>query len=63
MTTAHFFHSSDQNIIEIYQIVISTKVANLTKRVVRCIVDLTMIAKKKTTIKEGCKCKTRQGVF
>ena len=47
MTTAPLLHSGNKDIDKIRQIVNSTEVANLAKRAVAAIADLTMMAKKK----------------
>ena len=47
ITTAPLLHSGNKDIKEIQQIVTSTEEANLAKRVVEVIADLTMIIKKK----------------
>lgn len=47
MTIAPFFYFDSKNFKEIQQIIISTKVANIVKKVVKAIINLAIIAKKK----------------
>ena len=47
MTTASLLYSDNKNLEEIQEIVKSSKVANLVKRVVKVTMDLTLLAKKK----------------
>lgn len=55
MTTAPFLHSSNKDIKEIQQIVISTELVNLAKHTVGAIANLTIIVKKKKLEKSKLK--------
>ena len=62
MTTALLLHLGDKNLEEIQQIIISIKAANLAKRAVRAIADLTLIVKKKQ-LERATKLKPREEYF
>lgn len=46
MTTTSFLHLSNKELEKIQQIVTSTEIADIAKRVVRAVADLTIMAKK-----------------
>lgn len=58
-----FLHNNNKSLKNIQQIVISTKVANLAKLLVRAIIDLVMMAKKKWLKKYFTKSKSDKECF